>query len=172
MRGPGGLQPPGPRHTPHRTGVVGQTPFTPVPTHDAHPPRLPPPPRRRRGSLPRSAVSLWAEASPVPRDPATGDARVPLVLSNDGATTRYVPACGAQPTVMVERRRIGGWDPYGSGTCIAVLPMVPIELKPGAERRFTCTISEPGEYRMQAESYAAADGREPRPVAGIVFWVE
>lgn len=122
--------------------------------------------------LPRVGVLLGAEASAVRLDPATGSAAVSLVLRNEGRDVRYVPACGEQPSVVVERRRGAGWEQHGSSFCIAILPMVPLALRPGEERRFTYAIREAGEYRARTETYAAPDGRGARGVEGNGFRVE
>jgi hypothetical protein len=49
-------------------------------------------------------VWVAAEVSPVRRDPATGDAVVPLRVLNDRRSSVYLEACGERPTVAVERR--------------------------------------------------------------------
>jgi hypothetical protein len=109
---------------------------------------------------PRNGVYLIAEEGPVPRDPGTGAAPVRLRLVNSGGDARYVPACGDEPGVTVERRRGGAWESYASGVCPAILPAIPVAIEGGTERRFTVPIGEAGEYRFTARILTSRDDAE------------
>jgi hypothetical protein len=117
---------------------------------------------------------LWvaAEVSPVRRDPATGDATVPLQVLNDRASSVYVRACGDRPSVTIERRAGREWENAGEAVCIAVYPMVPIEVAARSGRPFTVSVREAGVYRVVAYVSLTSANGEFRGVASSEFRVE
>jgi len=117
---------------------------------------------------------LWvtAEVSPVRRDPATGDATVPLRVLNDRANSVYVRACGDQVSVTIERRAGSGWENAGEAICPAIYPAVPIEVGARSGRPFNVSVREAGVYRVVAfVSLTSANGGF-RGVASGEFRVE
>lgn len=117
-------------------------------------------------------VWVAAEVSPVRRDPASGEAAVPLRVLNDRPHTVYVAACGDRPSVTIERRVGNGWENAGAAVCPAVNPAVPVEVEGRSSRPFTVTVREAGMYRVVASVSVAADRSGFRDVASNPFQVE
>lgn len=95
-------------------------------------------------------VWVTAEVSPVRRDPATGDAAVPLRVLHDRPSTVYVEACGDRPSVAIERRAGDSWVNAGAAICPAINPSIPIEVGARSGRPFTVSLREAGVYRVVA----------------------
>lgn len=117
-------------------------------------------------------VWVAAEASPVRRDPATGDAAVALRVLNDHPHTVYVLACGDRPSVAIERRVGNGWENAGAAICPAIYPAVPLEVEGRSSRPFTVAIREAGVYRVVASVSVSSAGGEFREVSSNGFQVE
>lgn len=103
-------------------------------------------------------VWVAAEASPVRRDPASGEAPVPLRVINDRQNSIVVVACGERPSVAIERRVGNGWENAGAAICPAIYSTVPIEVGARSGRPFTVTVREAGVYRVVLEVAATATG--------------
>lgn len=116
-------------------------------------------------------VWVAAEVSPVRRDPATGEATVPLRVLNDRPSTVYVAACGDRLSVEIERRSGSVWENAGAAICPAIYPAVPIEVEARSGRPFNVTVREAGVYRVVARVTASANGGF-RGVASNEFRVE
>jgi hypothetical protein len=117
---------------------------------------------------------LWvaAEVSPVRRDPATGDATVPLQVLNDRASAVYLRACGDRPSVTIDRRVGGKWENAGEAICQAIYPMTPIEVAARSGRPFTVSVREAGVYRVVSYVALYSPSGEFRGVASSEFRVE
>jgi hypothetical protein len=119
-------------------------------------------------------AEVWvaAEVRPVRRDPATGEAAVPLRVLNDRPYTVYVAACGERPSVEIERRAGDAWVNAGAAVCPAIYSAVPLEVEGRSSTPFTVSIREPGVYRVVASVSVAADRSDFRAVASSEFRVE
>jgi hypothetical protein len=117
-------------------------------------------------------VWVAAEVSPVRRDPATGDAAVPLRVLNDRSHTVYVLACGDRPSVTIERRAGNAWENAGAAVCPTIYQADPIQVEARSGRPFTVTVREAGVYRVVASVAVSSANGEFRSVASNEFRVE
>lgn len=74
---------------------------------------------------------------------------VPYNTWNRGSATAFIPACGAHPTVTIERYTGGKWESYAGTFCIDVMIETPIELRAGASRTDSVAIGEAGHFRIR-----------------------
>ena len=77
---------------------------------------------------------------------------VGFTVKNEGDASIYLPRCGDQVTVAVDRREGGEWRQAYSGICPAVNVSSPLELKPGESVRSVVSVGEPGRYRIRVRS--------------------
>ena len=90
--------------------------------------------------------------------------RVSFTITNVGARTEDVPACGGQVSPRFQERSGTRWAEVGGGLCVAVFSAIPISLAADATVSGTaglCCVG-PGTYRLVV-SYAP-DG-SPRAVS-------
>ena len=85
----------------------------------------------------------------VPTTSVSPVAFVPYNTWNRGSATAFIPACGAHPTVTIERYAGGKWESYAGTFCIDVMIETPIELRAGASRTDSVAIGEAGHFRIR-----------------------
>ena len=76
--------------------------------------------------------------------------RVAFRVTNAGARSEDIPACGGQPSPRVARQQGPRWDEIGGGLCLAIYSSIPIALAPGesvSAATGLCCV-EPGVYRL------------------------
>lgn len=117
-------------------------------------------------------VRVVAEATPVRRDPVTGEAVVPLRVANDRPSTVYVLTCGPRPSVTMERRVGDSWENAGAAVCPAIYAADPIEVEAGSSVDFTVAVRQAGVYRVLASVSVSADRSGFHSIASNEFQVE
>ncbi|HEX2779045.1 MAG TPA: hypothetical protein VHM30_06085, partial [Gemmatimonadaceae bacterium] len=68
---------------------------------------------------------------------------------NRGSSTIWVPACGDDPTVAIERGVGNGWEGYSGRFCPENLSQAPIELRAGQKRSSIVPLYEAGHFRLR-----------------------
>jgi len=102
-----------------------------------------------RGSTPGGTVPL---------------AGISYTVTNTGNKTVFLPACGASPMATIERFNGAAWEQWSGSACIAILPMVPIDLRSDARIDGSVGISEAGRFRLRL-SYADNGSMSPERLA-------
>ena len=81
------------------------------------------------------------------------EAVVPYTITNRSDRTVFVPACGSEPEVIVDRGTGASWEQYSGTACLAVYPQTPIELHAGETVTGHVQFVQAGHFRVRA-SYA------------------
>lgn len=95
------------------------------------------------------AVSATTHAAVHERDPSAPAVHVAFTIRNHGPDALSFGRCGTAVAAEVERRAADGWVQASAAVCPAHLPMVPLELPPGAEYESRVPVAEPGRYRIR-----------------------
>lgn len=116
------------------------------------------------------ARGLRADA--VVDDRAASDApNVTLQLRNGGSRSVYLPPCGDDAMVTLERREEGRWTDHPLQVCPLMLS-APLELAPGEVAATEHRVDEPGRYRARYHARASADPRAPASAVTAEFTVD
>src|SRR5689334_13344796 len=80
----------------------------------------------------------------------SGVLQVTFTVTNVGASSQDVPACGGRLVPVVQQQRGTRWDNFAGGICLANLSAVPITLPAGASVSGATGVagSETGIYRL------------------------
>ena len=105
----------------------------------------------------RLGIRIATDGTVFDRGPTPGGtvslAGVPYSVTNTGDKAAFLPACGESPMAAIERFNGSTWEQYSGSACMAIMPMVPIDLRAGARVGGSMGISEAGRYRLRL-SYA------------------
>jgi len=87
-------------------------------------------------------------------DPISFVHSVGFTVKNEGDASFYLPRCGDQVIVAVDRREGGDWrQAYGGGgICPAIYVSGPMEVQPGDSVRSTVSVNEAGRYRIRVRA--------------------
>ena len=99
---------------------------------------------------PRGELVTQTLGTEFARDGA--DVTIPFSITNRTAgITYYVAACGDLPTVAADRLNEANWLQHTGGRCLAIYPMVPIPILPGARHEFVAgfRVGDGGTYRLR-----------------------
>jgi hypothetical protein len=79
---------------------------------------------------------------------SAGIVHVDVDWRNVGVVPLYLPGCGGEVSMWLERRG-AGWEGFGGGICLANLGQRPVRLDPGQSVRATVDVGpgDGGEYR-------------------------
>ena len=103
---------------------------------------------------PSGPVSAGTHAVVYERSPLTSSVQVAFTIRNDGPDVLGFGRCDQDVSAEVERRTGAGWVQASSAICPAHLPMVALQLQPGAGYESRVSLGEPGRYRIRL-SYGA-----------------
>lgn len=83
---------------------------------------------------------------------------VVVTLKNTGGVELVFPRCGDQVATTVEARVDGRWEEHVTHGefCVAIYPMVPLELGPGSEYEYV--LGSPGEGEFRLRVHRAGEG--------------
>lgn len=90
-------------------------------------------------------VNVAAAAGPV--------AYITFVASNESSATLYLPRCGEDISVEVERRDADAWVNASAAICPAGLRADPIRLAAGAQFTSHRSVSGMGTFRLHASTF-------------------
>ncbi len=99
---------------------------------------------------------------------------VGFTVKNEGDQPIYLPHCGGQVVVAVDRREGGDWRQAqgGGGICQAVYEGGPLEVQPGDSVRSVVSVGEPGRYRIRVRAADSRDSGRFHQVVSNTFTVE
>jgi hypothetical protein len=105
-------------------------------------------------------------------NPITSVSSVGFTVTNDGDESIYLPRCGEQVTVAIDRRDGGDWRQAYSGICQAIYQATPLELKPGESVRSVVSVGEAGRYRIRVRAAASPESERFDEAVSNAFTVE
>ncbi|HEX6940369.1 MAG TPA: hypothetical protein VF158_13225 [Longimicrobiales bacterium] len=97
---------------------------------------------------------------------------VSFEVVNHGGSTAYVSACGERVLAAIDRLTDAGWVRHASDACLAIYPMVPIEIAPGDTLRGRRSIAGAGRFRLRIGARAGRDDRERWDAASNAFTIQ
>lgn len=95
------------------------------------------------------ALEIETQGAEFVLTPTKGSVAVPFTVTNKGAVSAFLAACGGRILVAIDRREEGRWVQYSGSHCTTELSMDPVELEPGETIPEAGTIRESGEYRFR-----------------------
>lgn len=119
---------------------------------------------------PSGAVSASTDAAAYERDPSAPAVDVRFTVRNHGREVLSFGRCDLAVSAEVERWTAGGWVQAGGAHCPAHLPMVALQLQPGAGYESRVPVQEPGRYRIRL-SYGAPGRQHVRTALSNEFIV-
>ncbi len=87
-------------------------------------------------------------------------ASIVYTAANTGSESVYLASCCGGAIAALDRWDGGSWSNYRSGACLALCPMVPIEVTAGRSYAGTVSLSDTGVYRVHL-GVATAWGAQP-----------
>lgn len=84
-------------------------------------------------------------------NPISSVSAVGFTVKNDGNESIYLPRCGDQVFVAVDRREGGDWRQVsgGGGICQAIYDSSPLEVLPGESVRSVVSVGAAGRHRIR-----------------------
>jgi len=104
--------------------------------------------------------------------PISSVSPVGFTVTNDGDESIYLPRCGEQVAVAVDRRDGGDWRQAYSGICQAIYEASPLELKPGESVRSVVSVGAAGRYRIRVRATASPGAERFDEAVSNAFTVE
>lgn len=117
------------------------------------------------------ALEIETQGAEFVLPPTERSVAVPFTVTNRGAVSAFLAACGGRIMVAINRRDEGRWVQYSGNPCTTAMSMAPVELEPGQTIPGTATIREAGEYRFRIG--VRVDGQtvwKPTSPPFVVLW--
>ena len=105
-------------------------------------------------------------------NPISSISSIGFSVTNEGDESIYLPRCGDQVSVAVDRREGGDWRQAYGGFCQAIYQSSPLELKPGESVRSVVTVGEAGRYRIRVRAAASLESERSDEAVSNAFTVE
>jgi hypothetical protein len=107
-------------------------------------------------------------------DPIRFVSAVGFTVKNEGDESIYLPHCGDQVIVAVDRREGGDWRQVSGdgGICEAIYPSGPLEVKPGESVRSVVSVGARGSYRIRIRVTESPDSERFDQAVSNAFTVE
>ena len=104
--------------------------------------------------------------------PTTSVATVEFTVTNEGVETIYLPRCGENLSVAVDRREDGEWRQAQSGICPANQEMSPVALEAGESIESAVSVDGPGQFRIRGRAGTSAELERYEQAVSNDFTVE
>jgi hypothetical protein len=119
-----------------------------------------------------SGLEVRTEQDEYVAAPLSSVSNVGFTVKNEGAESIYLPRCGEQVAVAVDRREGGDWRQVHSSICQAVNVSTPVELKPGESVRSVVNVGAPGRFRIRVRAADSPDAERYEESVSNAFTVE
>lgn len=118
------------------------------------------------------ALQVRSEQEEYVAHPISSVSSVGFTVKNEGDESLYLPRCGDEVSVAVDRREGGDWRQAYSGICQALSLSSPLELKPGESVRSVVSVGEAGRYRIRVRAPASLGSERFHEAVSNAFTVE
>lgn len=107
-------------------------------------------------------------------DPLRLISAVGFTVKNEGDESIYLPHCGDQVIVAVDRREGGDWRQVSGdgGICEAIYTSGSLEVKPGESVRSVVSVGARGSYRIRVRATESPDSERFDQAVSNAFTVE